>query len=727
RHQILGLLCFLSFLNSSLPWASPLCPRDQRDALLQIKDSFVLDSKASNFFCDKHVGFTSYPKTNSWSKGMDCCLWDGVTYDGITGNVICLDLSCSWLRHLLSLNLAYNGFFGTCIWPNLSTLSELTHLNLSGSYLSGTVPSEISRLSKLESLDLSEFFFFFFLTTLDISLNVNLFGILPKSNWTSPLVSLDLKQTNFLGEIPNSIGNMKSLAVLDIQLCKFTGYIPLANDFSGVIGLETSTDARGKYIFPKLEVLGLSSVNLTKFPPFLNSSKKLRILDLSLNRISGEIPRWFWVISHDTLEYLDLSGNLLKGGIQQLHGKRLLHIDLWNNSFQQFPILPPSTIYFDASKNGFKEIPSSICQNKLQGSLPRSLVKCSSLSILDLSHNEFNDIFPHWLQAPLGGLNLQSNKFHGRINVFLNTSLAMIDLSNNKFGGPIPLPSPVTYYYSIASNNVMRKIPSLLCNATELRIIDFSNNSLIGSLPWCLTSFSMDLSVLQLRMNYLEGTIPQSFSLRNSLMTLDLSRNHFEGTLPQSLVKCTNLQVLDLSDNWIEDDVIGDLQSLIGLNLSHNHLTGFIPPTLGNLSNLGWLDLSFNKLSGEIPRVLGDLAFLGLLNLSKNQLTRRIPQDKHLSTFSSNSFSGNLGLCGTPLPKACPGEDIQPPLPSSSSTSNYEGHERWFEQKAMWIGYASGIIIRVSIAYIAFETGRPKWLTRAKVEDHQIPWTMKLF
>ncbi|KAK3423856.1 hypothetical protein EUGRSUZ_F00615 [Eucalyptus grandis] len=538
--------------------------------------------------------------------------------------------SLSILRHLWSLNLSYNDFFGTRIWPNLSTLSELTHLNLSGSYLSGTVPSEISHLSKLESLDLSENYFFGVfldtvfrlpsLTTLDISLNVNLFGILPKSNWTSPLVSLDLGQTYFSGEIPNSIGNMKSLAVLNIQF--------------GVIGLETSTDARGKYIFPKLEVLGLSSVNLTKFPSFLNS-------------ISGEIP--------------SLSGNM-------------------------------SHYFGNITSLGYLDLG----RNKLQGSLPRSLVKCSSLSILDLSHNEFNDIFPHWLQAPLG---------------------------------PISLPSPVTYYYSIASNNMNGKIPSLLCNATELGIIDFSNNSLIGSLSWCLKSFSTDLSVLQLQMNYLEGTIPQSFSLRNSLMTLDLSRNHFEGTLPQSLVKCTNLQVLDLSDNWIKDmfprwlgtlpelkvlslksnnfkgdipEVIGHLQSLIELNLSHNHLTGFIPPTLGNLSNLRWLDLSFNKLSGEIPR--------------------------HLSTFSSNSFSRNLGLCGTPLPKACLGDDIQPPLPSSSSISNYEGHERWFEQKAMWIGYASGIVIRVSIAYIAFQTGMPKWLTRGvrMLERRAVEWMKKL-
>ncbi|XP_010064291.2 putative receptor like protein 25 [Eucalyptus grandis] len=151
--------------------------------------------------------------------------------------------------------------------------------------------------------------------------------------------------------------------------------------------------------------------------------------------------------------------------------------------------------------------------------------------------------------------------------------------------------------------------------------------------------------------------------------------------------------IIDLSNNSFQGDipeVIGHLHSLIGLNLSHNHFASSIPLSLGNLTNLGWLDLSSNKLSGEIPRNLGDLASLGYLNLSKNQLTGRIPQDRHLDTFSNDSFSGNPNLCGLPLSKACPG-DVRSPPPSSSSNFDHLGDESWFTQKATWIGYASGI------------------------------------
>ncbi|XP_030442972.2 receptor-like protein 43 [Syzygium oleosum] len=741
RHQILGLLCFLFFLHSSLPFASSLCPPDQRDVLLHFKNSLVLHESPYvrnggwfHFVCGVDVaGYTSDSEIHEWNEDTDCCSWDGVTCNNVTGNVIGLDLPRSALR----------GYF---------------HSNSS-------------------------------------------------------------------------------------------------------------------LLLPKLRVLRLSSCNLTKFPYFLNSLKKITNLDLSSYRISGEIPGWFWGIGHDTLKHLDISDNLLEGAIPQLHWKRPSYIDLQKNSFQgPLPIPSPSTSYFYANDNGFTgEILSSICRlssllildlsnnnlsrnmppcfdnitklstlalsnnslsgnippcfgnitnlvllnlssNKLQGPLPHSLVKCVCFS-LDLSHNKFSDIFP--------------------ANIFSNTSLKVIDLSNNKFGGPIPLPSPDTMYYSIASNNITGKIPSLICNATMLEMINLSNNSLTGSLPRCSTNFSPFLSVLNLQMNNLEGTIPRSFCLRSNLPTLDLSRNRFEGTLPRSLVKCKYLEVLDLSDNRIEDTfprwlgtlqelkvlilrsnnfkdllnipreawvfpklrildlsnnnfvgplpanlmmnlkgmmngqngqakslymtqdlrsgsyensvtvimkgqkielkkiltifttidlshnsfqgdipgVIGHLHSLIGLNLSHNHLTGSIPLTLGNLTDLGWLDLSSNKLNGGIPTTLGDLASLGYLNLSKNQLTGRIPQDKQLSTFSSDSFSGNPGLCGTPLPKACPG-DAQPPPSSSSSSFDRRRHESWFKHETVWIGYASGVVIGMSTAYIAFEMGRPLWLAR---------------
>ncbi|KAK3413172.1 hypothetical protein EUGRSUZ_I01762, partial [Eucalyptus grandis] len=675
----------------------------------------MIDTKASDF-CDFYQ-MSSYPKTNSWNKAVDCCSWDGVTCANVTGNVINLNLSCSWLR--------------------------------------GTLRSNISL-------------------------------ILPK------LEVLQLFGNNFQGPLPIP---PPSPSYFNASSNGFTGEIPLS----------------------------------------ICQLKSLRYLDLSANNLSGNIPPCLGSMTN--LSYLILSRNNFQG---------------------PFPIPPPSTSYFSASSNGFTgEIPLSICQlkslhhldlsaNNLSGNIPLCLGSMTNLSYLILSRNNFQgplisliclpiiSLAIQWFHRNMTNLlvlNLSSNYFTGQLptKVFLNNSLDVIDLSNNMIRGPIPLPSPITFYYDIARNDITGKITPLICNATKLEVIDLSNNSLTSRLPRCLTNFSTKLLVLNLRKNHLEGTIPQSFSSRSNLATLNLSRNWFEGTLPRSLVECKHLEVPDLSNNQIEDtfpswlgklpelkvlnlrsnnfkdllniprgahlfsnlhildlsnnnfrgplptnllmnlkamtdgktgqekllymtrqsyensmtltmkgleielvkiltilttvdlshnsfqgdipEVFGHLHSLIGLNLSHNYLTGSIPLTLGNLTNLEWLDLSSNKLSGGIPRKLGDLSFLGSLNLSKNQLTGHIPQDKQLSTFSSDSFSGNPGLCGTPLPKACP-SNAQPPQPSPSSTFDCEGHESWFKQKKVWIGYASRIVIGISIAYIAFEIGRPKWLAR---------------
>ncbi|XP_018730988.2 putative receptor like protein 25 [Eucalyptus grandis] len=268
--------------------------------------------------------------------------------------------------------------------------------------------------------------------------------------------------------------------------------------------------------------------------------------------------------------------------------------------------------------------------------------------------------------------------------VHIFPKLHILDLSNNSFSGPLP-------------TNLMMNLKGMM-NVENVQDTTYMTQDLRGG------TYENSVAVM------MKGLEVQLVRILAFLTIIDLSCNSFQGNIPE---------------------VIGHLHSLVGLNLSHNHLTGSIPPTLENLTNLEWLDLSSNNFSGLIPRKLGDLAFLGYLNLSKNQLTGQIPQDKQLSTFSSNSFDGNPGLCGTPLPKACPSNaqpPPPPPAPSSLLTFDREGHASWLKQKTLWIGYASGIVIGNSIAYIAFETGRPKWLIQGVriLESRATEWIKKI-
>ena len=83
-------------------------------------------------------------------------------------------------------------------------------------------------------------------------------------------------------------------------------------------------------------------------------------------------------------------------------------------------------------------------QNHFQGALPRSLVHCTMLKILDIGDNHISDNFPSWLGIlpEPRVLILQSNRFHGVIGKLETNSrfpkLQAIDLSNNYITGKLP-------------------------------------------------------------------------------------------------------------------------------------------------------------------------------------------------------------------------------------------------------------------------------------------------
>ena len=174
KHLLLCFLFYLSFsqllLSSCFSFSNStkICPHGQSLALLRLKNSFPVVHNSSFWDCDYYGGTTSYPKIEYWKEGSDCCSWDGVSCDLVTGHVIELDLSCSSLSgtihsnstlfrfpHLQRLNLAYNHFYGSSVLAGFGRFSSLTYLDLSDSGFSGLISPKISHLSNLVSLDLS--------------------------------------------------------------------------------------------------------------------------------------------------------------------------------------------------------------------------------------------------------------------------------------------------------------------------------------------------------------------------------------------------------------------------------------------------------------------------------------------------------------------------------------------------------------------------------------------
>ncbi|XP_031286462.1 LRR receptor-like serine/threonine-protein kinase GHR1 [Pistacia vera] len=130
--------------------------------------------------------------------------------------------------------------------------STLISLVIDNTGLHGNFPEDVFRFPFLQKFNLTR--------------NVFLTGTLPKYNWSSSLRFLDLSETNFSGKLPDTIGNLIYLNVLN---------------FSGTSSPDTLGD--------------------------------LNMIDLSFSKIKGSIPTSFWNCT--TITSLDLSGNKFTGEV----------------------------------------------------------------------------------------------------------------------------------------------------------------------------------------------------------------------------------------------------------------------------------------------------------------------------------------------------------------------------------------------------------------------------
>eukprot|EP00268_Persea_americana_P049116 TRINITY_DN5237_c0_g4_i1.p1 TRINITY_DN5237_c0_g4~~TRINITY_DN5237_c0_g4_i1.p1 ORF type:complete len:1135 (+),score=178.94 TRINITY_DN5237_c0_g4_i1:74-3406(+) len=677
--------------------------------------------------------------------------------------IIHLDLSSNsfsgqipWMGSLKSaveISFSNNNFSGAIDSSFGDGLLNLTNLDLHNNTLSGKIPTSLFSLPSLKLLQLSH-------NQFDAQLDDF------HSN-SSSLNTLDLSYNRLQGVIPSSVFELMGLNVLTLASNNLSGAIDLAmiQNLKNLSSIDLSDNllsindgSTSISSFPHVGTLKLRSCNLTRFPDFLRNQSRLFALDLSNNKIGGEIPEWIWEIGNWSLNYLNISYNQLTGQVPPINVSlsKLTILDLHSNKLQgSIPFPPTSAIIVDYSHNNFTSVipPNistvsfiiffSLSSNKISGEIPPSICNASFLQILDLSNNSLSGLIPECLGK-------------------MGSSLQVLNLGKNNLTGTIPqmfVDECGLKTLNLNGNQLEGSMPRSLANCLQLEVVNLGNNRISDSFPSWLGSL-LQLRVLILRSNKLYGSIGEQEDVQDfqQLQIIDLSSNGLTGNLPlnrlerlkgmtadmdeeQSKLRHQTLKFgflelnplyyqetitvtikglemefrkiltvftsMDLSNNNFQGEIpkeIGNLKSLYMLNMSHNKFIGPIPLTFGNLLQLESLDLSVNQLSGEIPEELTALTFLSFLNLSENNFVGHIPGGFQFNTFSNDSFKDNSGLCGLPLTKPCEA------TPESQSV-NLQSRNT-FNWQIIWTGLGFGAGVGMIFGPLVFWRKGRRWYNK---------------
>jgi len=330
-------------------------------------------------------------------------------------------------------------------------MNSLEVLDLSDNKLQGQIPSFFGNMCALQSLDLS-----------NNKLSGNISSFFQNSSWCNKQVfrSLFLSDNQITGILLISIGLLSELEYLfldgnclegdftESHLSSFSklGYLSLSNN-SLFLKIVPNWVPPFQFIYLELRSCKLDPT----FPSWLQTQGSLFYLDISENRLTGSVPKWFWNNLHDVL-YLDMSKNNLSGAILNN-----ISLKLFNR---------PS-IFLNS--------------NNFEGEIPQFLLQASDLT---LSHNKFSDFFH---------------------------SLLFLDLSNNKLSGKIPVSMGSLVKLEVLvlrDNNLMGELASTLKNCSNLIMLDVAENMFSGPIPSWIGESMQQLIILNMRGNHFSGYLP---------------------------------------------------------------------------------------------------------------------------------------------------------------------------------------------------------------------------
>jgi len=300
-------------------------------------------------------------------------------------------ISFNNLKYGRKINKFSNVYIQTGI---LKTLKNVKEVHIRATKISQTTLNELSTLTKLKKLELSE-------SGYDENLD---FSVLNNSKKLTDLKLSTHHDGNPINDSIKTLCQIKTLKNLNLDS----------------LGIATIPKCIGN--LKNLESLNLNYNDLTNLPSEMGKLKKLKELYLDENQLSS-IPSFLAKLSN--LEILFLSHNEITkipdslGNLKNLEALNLYSNYLKDLSSEMGKLTKLKELYLD--------------ENQLS-SIPSFLAKLSNLEILSLSHNKITKI-PDSLGKlkNLEALYLNNNKINGTLPKSLNNlkNLEIIDLQSN--------------------------------------------------------------------------------------------------------------------------------------------------------------------------------------------------------------------------------------------------------------------------------------------------------
>ncbi|KAG6662978.1 hypothetical protein CIPAW_03G280300 [Carya illinoinensis] len=478
---------------------------------------------------------------------------------------------------------------------------------------SGQIPSQISQLSNLSSLDLSDNYDLYSgkqLLKLESGL-ISLVGNLTR------LQRLHLNYVNISSVVPRILASLSSLTSVHLQYCGLQGNIPV-----------------GIFKLPYLKVLDVAyNEGLTGYLSEFTWSSPLEVLNLAVTSFLGEIPTSIGNLG--SLNTLDLRSCNFSGSIPSSLGNltSLIYLEISNNSFVgKIP----------SSMGNLTQLTDlSLRYNLLDGEIPFPLMNLTKLTSLELGNNNLQGRIPDSIfnLKNLKYLDLGRNSFSGSVEFgkFVKLKyLTILILSNNQVSVLIEDANananaslPKFQFLGLSSCN-LNKFPDFVKNQDRLVCLDLSNNNIHGMVPeWIWDTSKLSLEVLCLAKNFITsiGQHPILPLTWTRLVGLDLRSNLLQGSLPIPPATITHYYISNNSLTGNISELICILTSIRVLDLANNNLSGSLPRCMQNFgASLLVIDLERNKFRGNIPQTWTQGTELRIINLRHNRFQGQLPR-----------------------------------------------------------------------------------------------------